>query len=90
MAEAHWVGKIEGGIHTKCEIRDVRVVNGLPAGLTENAIAVARQITFTPATKNGSPVSVRMMLVYSFDLSERVIHRQNIRHCSTTKVVMIT
>src|SRR5215467_1067807 len=28
------------------EVRNVEVVHGLPAGLTENAIAVARKITF--------------------------------------------
>ena len=58
------------------EINDVQVINGLPAGLTENAIAVARQITFTPAMKNGHPVSVRMVLVYNFELFERVVHGQ--------------
>jgi TonB family protein len=58
------------------EIRNVQVVNGLPAGLTENAIAVARQIAFTPAMKNGHPVSQKLMIVYSFELFETVIHGQ--------------
>lgn len=59
------------------EIRNIEVVNGLPAGLTENAIAVARRITFTPAIKDGHPVSQKMQLEYNFQLTERVIHGQH-------------
>jgi len=59
------------------EIRNIEVVHGLPAGLTENAIAAARKITFTPAIKDGHPVSQEMQLEYSFALTERIIHGQN-------------
>src|SRR5689334_23188948 len=59
------------------EIRNIDVVHGLPAGLTESAIAVARKITFTPAIKDGHPVSQRMQLEYNFQLTERIIHGQH-------------
>ncbi len=58
------------------EVKNVQVVNGLPAGLTENAIAVARRITFTPAMKDGRPASQRTTIVYTFELMERIIHGQ--------------
>jgi len=59
------------------EVRDIDVVHGLPAGLTENSIAAARKITFTPATKDGHPVSQKMQLEYSFAVTEQIIHGQN-------------
>jgi TonB family protein len=74
----HVVGvvKLTAVFTSSGDIRNIQVVNGLPAGLTENAIAVARQITFTPAMKDGHAVSVRMVLVYTFELFERIIHGQ--------------
>lgn len=45
-----------------------RVLSYLPAGLTEQAIRVARQIKFVPATKDGQPVSMWMELQYNFNL----------------------
>lgn len=50
------------------EVTNIRAVSGLPNGLTERAIAAARQIKFVPATKDGRPVSVSMQLRYNFDL----------------------
>jgi hypothetical protein len=38
----------------------------LPGGLTEKAIAAARQLGFEPARKNGFAVSVRGNLEYQF------------------------
>ena len=61
----------------KGEVRDIEVVHGLPAGLTESATSAARKITFTPAIKDGHPVSQKMQLEYSFALTERIIHGQN-------------
>jgi TonB family protein len=49
-------------------ITNVRVVRGLPDGLTEKAIEAAQRIRFNPATKNGAPVSVRGNLEFSFNL----------------------
>ena len=59
------------------EIRNIEVVNGLPAGLSEQAVAVARQITFSPAMKDGHPVSQRVMIVYTFEIARRIIHGQH-------------
>jgi protein TonB len=50
------------------EVVQIRAVRTLPFGLTERAIAAARQIKFVPATKDGSPVSVAMQLEYNFNL----------------------
>ncbi|MGH9802065.1 MAG: energy transducer TonB, partial [Blastocatellia bacterium] len=49
-------------------IHDIRVQHGLPDGLTEEAIAAARQIRFNPATREGKPVSVRGNIEYNFTL----------------------
>jgi TonB family protein len=49
-------------------ITSIRVVRGLPDGLTEKAIEAAQRIRFNPATKNGAPVSVRGNLEFSFNL----------------------
>lgn len=49
-------------------ITQIRVVRGLPDGLTEKAIEAAQKIRFNPAVKNGSPVSVRGNLEFSFNL----------------------
>ena len=50
------------------EVVQIRAVRTLPFGLTERAIAAARQIRFAPAMKNGHPVSVFMQLEYNFQL----------------------
>jgi TonB family protein len=49
-------------------LTDIRVVRGLPDGLTQNAIKAAHAIRFQPATKDGEPVSVRGNLEYTFNL----------------------
>jgi TonB family protein len=49
-------------------IENIRVVRGLPDGLTEKAIEAAKKIRFQPAVKNGQPVSVRGTLEFSFNL----------------------
>jgi TonB family protein len=46
----------------------IRATRTLPFGLTERAIAAARQIRFVPAMKGGHPVSVFMQLEYNFNL----------------------
>jgi TonB family protein len=50
------------------EVVQIRAVRTLPFGLTERAIAAARQIQFVPAVKGGQPVSVAMQLEYNFNL----------------------
>ena len=50
------------------DVVQIRAVRTLPFGLTERAIAAARQIKFVPAVKGGQPVSVFMQLEYNFNL----------------------
>ena len=45
-----------------------RVTRYLPYGLTLTTVEAASKIKFTPAMKNGTPVSVRGPLEYSFNL----------------------
>jgi TonB family protein len=54
----------DGGLH------NIRVLRGLPDGLTEKAIEAARNIRFRPAVRNGVPISVRMTLEFNFALYE--------------------
>jgi TonB family protein len=49
-------------------VTNIRAIHALPFGLTERAIAAARQIRFRPATKDGRPVNVYMQLEYNFNL----------------------
>ena len=50
------------------QVTNIRSVSGLPFGLTERAIAAARQIKFSPAMKDGHPVSMYIQLEYNFNL----------------------
>lgn len=50
------------------DVVQIRAVRTLPFGLTERAIAAARQIRFEPAKRDGRPVSVSMQLEYNFNL----------------------
>ena len=50
------------------QVSGIRAVSGLPYGLTERAIEAARRIKFTPATKDGRPVSMYIQLEYNFNL----------------------
>lgn len=66
--------QVTGVVVLKCvfaangSITQIRVVQGLPFGLTERAIAAARLIKFIPATKDGKNVSTWMQLEYNFNL----------------------
>jgi TonB family protein len=50
------------------KIKAIRVVSGLPYGLTEEAIKAARMIRYEPAMKDGKPVNVRGNLEFGFRL----------------------
>lgn len=50
------------------QITNIRALQPLPFGLTERAIAAAREIKFMPATIKGRPVSVYIQLEYNFNL----------------------
>jgi TonB family protein len=48
------------------QVTNIRPLVRLPDGLTEQAMAAARKIKFTPAEKDDRPVSVRTRLEYQF------------------------
>ncbi|HEX8140112.1 MAG TPA: energy transducer TonB, partial [Pyrinomonadaceae bacterium] len=50
------------------QVTNIRAVSSLPYGLTEKAIAAARQIRFTPAMKDGRAVSQYIQIEYNFNL----------------------
>jgi TonB family protein len=66
--------QITGTVVLKCvfaadgTVTNIRVIQGLPKGLTERAIEAARKIKFIPATKDGKNVSMWMQLEYNFNL----------------------
>jgi len=50
------------------EVTDIKVMRGLPHGLSFKAIEAARQIKFVPATKDGHTVSQYIQIEYNFNL----------------------
>jgi len=50
------------------EVTNIFVVRKLPHGLTQQALKAARAIRFTPAMKDGRPVSMYIQLEYNFNL----------------------
>lgn len=50
------------------QVRHIFVISGLPGGLTEEVIKAVREIKFTPATKDGRPVSQFLTFQYTFNL----------------------
>jgi TonB family protein len=48
-------------------VTDIRIVSGLPHGLTERAIEAAKMIKFAPATVEGRPVSQYIQIEYNFN-----------------------
>jgi len=56
-------------IDTEGKVADVGVLRSLPFGLTENAVAAARQWRFEPCIYNKKPVSVRMVLTVQFRIA---------------------
>ena len=65
---------VTGTVVLRCVFRsngsvtDIRLMTGLPFGLSERAIAAARKIKFIPAIKDGKFVSMWMQLEYNFNL----------------------
>jgi TonB family protein len=66
--------QITGTVVLKCvfasngSVTNIRIVSGLPFGLTERAIDAAKKIRFIPAVKDGKYVSMWMQLEYNFNL----------------------
>ncbi len=50
------------------QIGSISPVSGLPYGLTEQAIAAARQIRFEPAKRNGVPIPTTAVVEYNFNI----------------------
>lgn len=55
-------------LHSSGRVTDFNVIKGLPDGLTESAIRVARQMRFFPAEMDGRPVSQWVTLEYHFNI----------------------
>ena len=59
-------------LHLMCaetgEITQIRVIKGLPHGLTERSIAAAREVVFEPAELNGKKIAYPVAIVYTFEL----------------------
>lgn len=49
-------------------IGDVKVLQALPQGLTENAVAAAKKIVFLPVRVNGQPVNNTLTIEYGFSI----------------------
>jgi len=49
-------------------IGNVSSINDLPDGLTEQAIAAARQIKFQPEMRNGEPITLIKIVEYNFTI----------------------
>jgi TonB family protein len=62
------VVRLRAILHASGGVTGISVVKGLPDGLTEKAIAAARQIKFTPAEKDGHSVSQYVVLEYNFNI----------------------
>ena len=50
------------------KVEQIRVIRGLPDGLTRSAIEAATKMRFDPAIKDGQPVSVRGNVEFNFVL----------------------
>jgi protein TonB len=57
------------------KVSRIRVIKGLPAGLTENAIRAACRIQFKPGMKDGQPASMWLTAEYVFRLADSSIFR---------------
>jgi len=66
--------KIEGTVRLRITFKKdstigkIKIINGLPDGLTEQAIEAAKKIRFTPAIKNGKPITVTKTVEYTFTI----------------------
>lgn len=62
---------VQAIIDRKGRVGDVRVLQGLPYGLSEAAVKVVKQSRFKPATLHGEPVDVYYNLTVNFRLEAR-------------------
>jgi TonB family protein len=59
---------LEAIIDVLGNVADIRVLKGLPLGLTETAVLATQEWKFRPALRNGSPVAVFYNLTVRFSL----------------------
>lgn len=59
---------IKGVFSSSGEVKNLVVVRALGYGLTSKAVQAARRIRFTPAGKEGRPVSMYVQMEYNFNL----------------------
>lgn len=59
---------LKGVFSSSGAVTNIRLVTGLPFGLSDRAIAVAKQLRFIPAIKDGHFVSQWVQLEYNFTL----------------------
>lgn len=59
---------VEGVLDERGRFGELRVLKGLPMGLSEEALKALRKWEFTPATLNGKPVAVFYHVTVSFQL----------------------
>lgn len=70
--------KVEGTVALRVvlsstgKITRITPIKLLPDGLTEKAVAAAREIKFNPATVNGRPVSMYFYIIYDFSFTRGV------------------
>lgn len=72
--EAAREGRVQGVvilqtiIDTAGRVTDIKVLKGLPSGLTEAAVGAVSQWTFRPATLDGEPVAVYYLVTITFSV----------------------
>ncbi len=59
---------LEAVIDEQGDVSEVKILKGLPLGLSETAVAAAEQWKFRPALRNGEPVPVYYNLTVKFSL----------------------
>ncbi len=68
LARIQGVVILEAIIDEKGTVQQVKVLKGLPEGLSESAVKTAKEWTFKPATLDGRPVPVYFNLTVRFSL----------------------
>ena len=68
---------LEAVVDEKGRVRAVKVLKGLPGGLTESAVNTVKKWRFKPATNNGEPVAVYFNLTTRFSLQQEQSESQD-------------
>ena len=59
---------VEAIINKNGDVEQVKVIKGLPMGMSESAVEAVKQWKFKPGTMNGQPVDVIFNLTVNFKL----------------------